>query len=76
MTQHEILKKHTQKYRTLRVINQAVIEQIEKSIGEAAEEYAKQEALAFNFFYINNKMKYLGRTYEDIWHAYQISKIK
>ena len=76
MTRGEILKKHTDKYRTLRVINQSVIEQIEKSVGEAMEEWGKQEALAFNFFYINNKMKYLGWDFEDIYNEYQQSKTK
>lgn len=40
----------------------------------AMEEYAKQEALEFNFFFINNKMKYLGEEYEYIYYAYQKSK--
>ena len=72
-TQHEILKKHTEKYRTLRVINQAVIEQIEKSVGEAAEEYAKQESQAFAH-YINTL--FLGVGMEKYWEEYQKSKTK
>ena len=81
MTQHEILKKHTEKYRTLRVINQSVIEQIEKSVGEAAEEYAKQESIAFdnwkrNHSWVMDRMESRNHTNEEYWHEYQQSKIK
>ena len=41
----------------------------------AMEEYAKQEAKEFNFFYINNKMKYLGWDFKDIYKEYQLSKL-
>ena len=69
-TQNEILKKHTDKYRTLRVINQSVIEQIEKSLGEAAEEYAKQEAKELlKFLHPNTRMNF-----NYIWNEYQKSK--
>ena len=73
MTQQEILKKHTDKYRILRIINQSVIEQIEKSVGEAAEEYAKQEAINF---YITLPKRIEGKTLELLWNEYQKSKIK
>ena len=80
-TQHEILKQHTEKYKNLRIINQAVIEQIEKSVGEAAEEYAKQEALAFHEWKINHSWWFDYResrnhTNEEYWNEYQLSKTK
>ena len=73
MTQHEILKKHTDKYCSLRIINQAVIEQIEKSVGEAAEEYAKQEAINF---YITLPRNMNSLTLDKLWERYQLSKTK
>ena len=77
MTQHEILKKHTEKYRTLRVINQSVIEQIEKSVGEAAEEYAKQEAIQFHaWFVLCRRENKVLQSVDSIWNEYQKSKTK
>ena len=74
-TKEDILKKHTDKYRAIRTINKVVIEEIEMSGHDAMEEYAKQEAKEFNFFYIRTKNEYLGRTYDHIWNEYQKSKV-
>ena len=46
------------------------------NIENSMEEYAKQEALEFNFFYLNKKVKYLGWSYDNIWNEYQKSKVK
>lgn len=45
-------------------------------LSEKMEERVKKEALNFNFFYINTKMKYLGWDFKDIYNEYKISKIK
>ena len=45
-------------------------------INASMEVYAKQEGVEVIQFYVKNKIKYLGRTYEYIWNEYQISKLK
>ena len=71
-TKEEILKKHEDNYD---VFLEDGDDYGVNPIYGAMEEYAKQEALAFNFFYINNKMKYLGWDFKDIYKEYQLSKL-
>lgn len=71
MTRDQILDKHTNKYMHTPVINAGVLINVKRSVGEAMEEYAQQKAVEFNIFYIDNKIKYLGRSIEYIWNEYQ-----
>lgn len=74
MTKEEFLKKHTDKYLSIRIINKSIIGEIAKSIHAAMEEYAKQEVLAFLNHNVYSDLTEIQ--FEDIWNQYQFSKLK
>ena len=81
MNKEEILKKHIDKYRTIKVVNESVVATVEQSILESMEEYAKQEAKAFAKWGYENNLSFSQGLNIDIelnrlWHEYQQSKTK
>ena len=75
-TKEEILKIRTAPFENMQKFNHNHINALKVSVLFGMEEYAKQEALEFNFFYICTKYEYTGWTYEAIWNEYQKSKLK
>ena len=73
MPKEEILKKHIDKYRKIKVINKSVVATVEQSILEAMEEYAKEESQAFAR-YMNTHFLCVGM--DKYWEEYLKSKIK
>ncbi len=74
-TKEEILKKKKYDYVMESVSNGFKDQKLSTPILSAMEEYAKQEALEYNIFYIDTKMKYLGWSFDNIWNEYQKSKL-
>lgn len=75
-TKEAILKVRTAPFENMQKFSQNHINALRVSVLFGMEEFAKQEAKEFIQFYIDNKIKYLGRTYEYIWSEYQLSKLK
>lgn len=86
LTKETILKEHTKEYRHIRILNNAVIDSAvidsaENSILEAMEQYAKQEALAFEMWkkehgWVMDYRESRDHTNDEYWYEYQQSKVK
>ena len=81
MPKEEILKKHIDKYRKIRIVNESVVATVEQSILEAMEEHAKEEAIGFdnwkrNHSWVMDHMKSRSHTNAEYWNEYQKNKSK
>ena len=76
MTKEEILKKHIDKYRKIKIVNEVVVATVEQSILEAMEEHAKDEAIGFYNWINKNGLVCFSGYHNAFWSEYQKSKTK